>query len=73
MSHNGTEPPRLGDRVVNLHATGVPFGLRGTVVAIHTNTGYVEAIFDEEFVGGRGLQVRGALSRPLSRPLSILI
>ena len=55
-SYNGPEAPRLGDRVVNLHATGVPFGLKGTVVAIHSNTGYVEAIFDEEFVGGRGLQ-----------------
>ena len=56
VSYNGPEAPRLGDRVVNLHATGVPFGLKGTVVAIHSNTGYVEAIFDEEFVGGRGLQ-----------------
>ena len=41
---------------MNLYATGVPFGLRGTFVAIHNNSGFVEAIFDEEFLGGRGLQ-----------------
>lgn len=34
--------PCLGDRVVNLNSTGVPFALRGTVVAIHGSTGYVE-------------------------------
>eukprot|EP01042_Synura_sphagnicola_P001408 gene1408-1603_t len=48
--------PRLGDRVVNLRGTGVPFGLRGTVVSIHTHTLYVEVLFDEEFIGGRSLQ-----------------
>ena len=42
VSFNGSEPPELGDRVVNLYATGVPFGLRGTIVAIHSNTGYTE-------------------------------
>ena len=42
VSFNGPEPPQLGDRVVNLYATGVPFGLRGTIVAIHSNTGYTE-------------------------------
>lgn len=42
VSFNGSEPPQLGDRVVNLYATGVPFGLRGTIVAIHSNTGYTE-------------------------------
>jgi Xrn1 SH3-like domain len=42
VSYNGTEPPKLGDRIVNLYATGVPFGLRGTIVAIHSNTGYAE-------------------------------
>ena len=36
------EPPVLGDRVVNLTSTGVPFGLKGTVIAIHSNTGYTE-------------------------------
>jgi hypothetical protein len=34
--------PRLGDRVVNLTTVGVPFGLRGTVVTIHSSTKYVE-------------------------------
>ena len=38
------EPPRLGDRVMNLTSTGVPFSLIGTVVAIHNNTGYVEVM-----------------------------
>jgi len=59
--------PRLGDRVVNLSCTGVPFGLKGTVVTIHASTGYVEVLYDEEFVGGRPLQgscsqFRGRLS-----------
>ena len=55
LSYNISRP-RLGDRVVNLNSTGVPFGLRGTVVAIHNSTAYVEVIFDEEFTGGRGLE-----------------
>jgi hypothetical protein len=37
-----SSPPVLGDRVVNITSSGVPFGLIGTVVSIHTNTGYVE-------------------------------
>jgi hypothetical protein len=61
-----TEPPELGDRVMNLVATGVPFGLKGTVITIHSGTGYVEVLFDEEFAGGKSLQgncsqFRGAL------------
>jgi hypothetical protein len=42
LAYNGSAAPRLGDRIVNLKATGVPFGLRGTVVAMHSSTGYVE-------------------------------
>ena len=38
--------PRLGDRVVNLTSDGVPFGLRGTVITIHTSTNYVEVTFN---------------------------
>lgn len=58
--------PRLGDRVINLNSLGVPFGLKGTVITIHNATGYVEVVFDEEFVGGRALagscsQFRGRL------------
>eukprot|EP01038_Epipyxis_sp_PR26KG_P008199 gene8199-11090_t len=48
--------PRLGDRVTNLTTSGVPFGLKGTVVTIHTTTKFVEVIFDEEFIGGKNLQ-----------------
>ena len=51
-----TKTPVLGDRVVNLNSTGVPFGLKGTVSGLHAGTGYVEVVFDEEFVGGRSLQ-----------------
>eukprot|EP00605_Chrysophyceae_sp_TOSAG23-4_P002224 GSChrysophyteH1.ASY1.ANO1.2467.1 assembled CDS len=57
--HPGTlnsTAPRLGDRVVNISSTGVPFGLRGTVITIHEATGYVDVLFDEEFLGGRPLQ-----------------
>lgn len=35
-------PPELGDRVVNLVASAVPFGLKGTVIAIHSSSAYVE-------------------------------
>lgn len=39
------DPPNLGDRVVNLSSIGVPFGLRGTVVGIHSHSGYVDVRF----------------------------
>jgi len=55
--HNNNEAPELGDRVVNLCASGIPFGARGTVVGIHNaTTGCVEIVMDEEFVGGTNLQ-----------------
>jgi hypothetical protein len=41
LTYNQLEP-KLGDRVVNLTCPGVPFGFRGTVVTIHSNTKYVE-------------------------------
>ena len=41
LAYNLLEP-RLGDRIVNLTSSGVPFGLRGTVVTIHQATRYVE-------------------------------
>ena len=53
------ESPQLGDRILNLAADGIPFGLRGTVVAIHeasTTMGSVEVVMDEEFMGGNTLQ-----------------
>jgi hypothetical protein len=49
--------PQLGDRIVNLCANGVPFGARGTVVAVHSSkNGCVEVVMDEEFIGGSNLQ-----------------
>jgi 5'-3' exoribonuclease 1 len=55
--HNDNEAPELGDRVVNLCASGIPFGARGTVVGVHqATTGCVEVVMDEEFVGGTNLQ-----------------
>lgn len=55
--HNVSAPPELGDRVANLCANGVPFGARGTVVAIHDpSEGCVEVVMDEEFIGGSTLQ-----------------
>lgn len=55
---NENMAPRLGDRIVNLCADGVPFGARGTVVTVHeaATTGSVEVVMDEEFVGGSSLQ-----------------
>ena len=37
LTYNQLEP-KLGDRVVNLACPGVPFGFKGTVVTIHSNT-----------------------------------
>jgi len=55
MSENSA--PELGDRIVNLCANGVPFGMRGTVVSIHEEaSGCVEVVMDEEFIGGSTLQ-----------------
>jgi 5'-3' exoribonuclease 1 len=54
---NGDDIPELGDRIVNLCANGIPFGVRGTVVGIHDpSSGCVEVVMDEEFVGGGNLQ-----------------
>eukprot|EP01084_Bolivina_argentea_P124244 220165_1 len=47
--------PSLGDRVVNMCGQGVPFGLRGNIVGLHPDTGCVEVVFDEEFIGGSNL------------------
>ena len=55
--HNDNEAPELGDRVVNLCASGIPFAARGTVVGIHkATTGCVEIVMDDEFIGGTNLQ-----------------
>lgn len=48
-------PPRLGDRIVNVCANGIPFGAKGTVVGIH-KAGCVEVVMDKEFIGGGNLQ-----------------
>lgn len=54
---NDDEAPEIGDRIVNLCATGIPFGARGTVVGIHDpSSGCVEVVMDEEFMGGGSLQ-----------------
>jgi hypothetical protein len=42
-------PPELGDRVVNLVANAVPFGLKGTVIAVHTSSAYVEVCIEPLF------------------------
>jgi len=56
-SDNNCLHPELGMRVVNLCAHGVPFGARGTVVAVHDAvSGCVEVVMDEEFIGGSTLQ-----------------
>lgn len=39
---NESNKPVLGDRIVNIAAVGVPFGIRGTVIVIHPSTSYVE-------------------------------
>ena len=49
-------PPELGDRVVNLSARGVPFGVRGTVIGLHNTKGCVDIVMDDEFLAGTTLQ-----------------
>jgi hypothetical protein len=57
LSYNLLEP-KLGDRVINLTCPGVPFGLKGTVVTIHSNTKFVEVqIFPLRGAVNRGLFV----------------
>lgn len=54
---NDNDAPELGDRIVNLCANGIPFGIRGTIVSIHdASSGCVEVVMDEEFIGGSPLQ-----------------
>ena len=58
--------PRIGDRVRNLSADTVPFGMRGTVISTHADSNCVEVAFDEDFMGGVTLHAvcssrRGAL------------
>mmetsp|Transcript_24334 Transcript_24334/g.42450 ORF Transcript_24334/g.42450 Transcript_24334/m.42450 type:complete len:492 (+) Transcript_24334:415-1890(+) len=53
--------PALGMRVCSLARIGVPFGLWGTVVAIHPHSACVEVVFDAEFLGGGPL---GGLCAP---------
>jgi 5'-3' exoribonuclease 1 len=55
---NDNQAPMLGDRIVNLCGDGIPFGAKGTVIAIHeaATTGSVEVVMDEEFLGGTSLQ-----------------
>lgn len=36
--------PRLGYRVVNVTSSLVPFGYKGTIVAIHGSSGFVEVV-----------------------------
>jgi len=48
--------PELGDRVLNINCAAVPFGLKGTVVAKYPKSGFVDVVFDEEFMGGTNLQ-----------------
>jgi 5'-3' exoribonuclease 1 len=47
--------PVLGDRVVNLSFQQAALGLRGTVVVVHPQSGFVEVVFDMEFIGGSTL------------------
>lgn len=49
----------IGDRVVSIGGSGMPpFGLRGTVVAVYTDDGAAEVLFDQEFLGGGDLSGR---------------
>ena len=50
--------PELGDRVLSVQDISAPFGLRGTIIAVHYHSSTVEVVFDEPFIGGNALQVR---------------
>ena len=48
----------LGDRVISVRSDdGVPYGLRGTIVGMHTQSNgiYVEIVFDTELISGTTL------------------
>ena len=65
--------PILGDRVANLSYRQAPLGLRGTVVAVHAASGFVEAVFDAEFVGGGSLGGLCTIGRGALVPWSALL
>lgn len=65
--------PILGDRVANLSYRQAPLGLRGTVVAIHAASGFVEVVFDAEFVGGGSLGGLCTVGRGALVPWSALL
>ena len=65
--------PLLGDRISNLSYRQAPIGLRGTVVAIHAASGFVEVVFDAEFVGGGSLGGMCTVGRGALVPWSALL
>lgn len=65
--------PLLGDRVTNLSFRQAPLGLRGTVVAVHAASGFVEVVFDAEFVGGGSLGGLCTVGRGALVPWSALL
>lgn len=66
------EEPELGDRVLSLRSdTGAPFGIRGTIVAIHGK--YVEVVFDQEFMSGNNLSSKCSDLRGQTLPLNAIL
>lgn len=68
------DKPELGDRVVSLRSdTGVPFGLRGTIVALHNDETFAEIVFDREFITGEPLHGRCSDRRGKTLALSTFL
>lgn len=65
--------PQLGDRVASLSFPHAPLGVRGTVVAVHGGSGFVEVLFDTAFVGGSSLGGLCAAGRGALVPWSALL
>ena len=63
IANNKSTIPTLGARVLSVTALGVPFGLKGSVVALHPHSGCVEVVFDSAFVSGTTLNDRCAKNR----------
>jgi len=66
-------PPNIGDRVINIGSPTVPFGLKGTLVAIHPSTGNVEVVFDGFFADGTTLHGMCSRGRGSFMPWAYLL
>jgi 5'-3' exoribonuclease 1 len=67
------EIPELGDRIVSCRSdSGVPLGLKGTIVAVHQSK-FAEIVFDSEFISANSLNNKISHLRGQTLPFSAFI